>query len=366
MRLGDRGSRLTWSPGTAAATVRDREIVIAHPSTAAWSPDCLRVQDRELPALRDGELVLRSIYLSLDPSNLVWTQLDQTYIVELHAGRPMVGMVLGEVEESRAEGFERGDMVLALADWATRSVVAAAPAHPVPPVKVGRMPGMPLAVALTVFSHIGLAAMIGMREIARIQPGEQVVVSAAAGAVGGLAAQIAKATGCRVVGIAGGPEKRRVLLDDLGLDGAIDYRNERLDDALAHACPEGIDVYFDNVGGPTLDAVLMHLRDGARIAVCGQMSQYFPGDQGPRGVTNLYQLVVRNVRMEGFVPPRFAHRFPALFEELGSLLAAGKVTHRAHIVDGIDSVPDALLLLLTGGNRGKLLAQLAPDPWAPG
>jgi NADPH-dependent curcumin reductase len=346
--------------------VSDREIVIAHASTGAWSPDCLRLQDRDLRPLREGELLLRSIYLSLDPSNLVWTQLDQTYIVELHAGDPMPGMVLAEVEESRAEGFVRSDMVLALADWATRSIVAARPGHAVPPVRIERFPGMPLAVALTVFSHIGLAAMIGMREVARIEPGDNVLVSSAAGAVGGLAAQIATARGCRVVGIAGGPEKRRVLLEELALDGAIDYRGEALGEALAREFPDGIDVYFDNVGGSTLDTVLLHLRDGARVAVCGQMSQYFPPPDGRQGVTNLYQLVVRNVRMEGFVPPRYAHRFEWIFGELGRLLAAGEITHRAHVVEGLAAVPEALLLLLSGGNRGKLLAQLAPDPWARG
>jgi NADPH-dependent curcumin reductase len=206
--------------------------VIDHASRGAWSPDCLRWETRELAALRDGELLLRPIYLSLDPSNIVWMQLDQTYIVPLQAGDVMIGMVLGEVEESRADGFQPGEMVLALADWTTRAIVSADPSQRVPPAKVQRVPGMPLAVALTVFSHIGLAAMIGMREVARVRPGETVLVSSAAGAVGGLAAQIAKATGCRVVGIAGGPEKCALLLEELGLDDAIDYRGDVLDAAL--------------------------------------------------------------------------------------------------------------------------------------
>jgi NADPH-dependent curcumin reductase len=338
--------------------------VIDHASRGAWSPDCLRWETRELAALRDGELLLRPIYLSLDPSNIVWMQLDQTYIVPLQAGDVMIGMVLGEVEESRADGFQPGEMVLALADWTTRAIVSADPSQRVPPAKVQRVPGMPLAVALTVFSHIGLAAMIGMREVARVRPGETVLVSSAAGAVGGLAAQIAKATGCRVVGIAGGPEKCALLLEELGLDDAIDYRGDVLDAALGRTCPHGIDVYFDNVGGSTLDTVLMHLKEGARIAVCGQISQYFADDAHPaHGVRNLYQLVVRSVRMEGYVPPSFEHRFPDIFTELARLLAEGAITHRAHVVDGLESVPAALGLLQTGGNRGKLLARLAPDPW---
>jgi NADPH-dependent curcumin reductase CurA len=291
-------------------------------------------------------------------------QLDQTYIVPLHVGEPMVGMVLAEVEESRAEGFEPGEMVLAMADWTTRAIISTDPSQRVPPVKVQRMPGMPLALGLTVFSHIGLAAMIGMREVAQVQAGETVLVSSAAGAVGGLAAQIAKASGCRVVGIAGGPEKCASLLDELGLDGAIDYRGGGLDAELAQACPEGVDVYFDNVGGQVLDTVLMHLKEGARIAVCGQISQYFADDAHPaHGVRNLYQLVIRSVRMQGYVPPTYEHRFPAIFAELAQLLMEGAITHRAHVVDGLASVPEALGLLQTGGNRGKLMAQLAPDPW---
>jgi NADPH-dependent curcumin reductase len=208
--------------------------------------------------------------------------------------------------------------------------------------------------------------MIGMRSIADVQAGETVVVSAAAGAVGGLAAQVAKASGCRVIGIAGGSEKCALLTEELGLDGAIDYRGGDLDAGLAQACPGGIDVYFDNVGGAILDAVLMHLTDGARVAVCGQISQYFTDATRPAdGIKNLYQLVVRNVRMEGFVPnERRAPTFPALMQELGQLFMQGVITHRAHIVDGFDAIPEALGLLQTGGNHGKLMAQLEPDPWA--
>jgi NADPH-dependent curcumin reductase len=202
--------------------------------------------------------------------------------------------------------------------------------------------------------------------VAAVQPGETVLISSAAGAVGGLAAQIAKASGCRVVGIAGGPEKCALLLDELGLDGAVDYRAGDLDAALAQACPEGVDVYFDNVGGEVLDAALMHLNEGARIAVCGQMSQYFSDDAVPApGVRNLYQLVIRNVRMQGYVPNEmWAPRFPAMFAELAELLSNGAITHRAHVVEGFESVPEALGLLQTGGNRGKLIAQAGPDPWA--
>jgi NADPH-dependent curcumin reductase len=334
--------------------------------SARWNPDVLRLESRVLPELGDGELLIRPIFMSLDPSNLVWAQLDQTYIVPLSVGDPMVGVVLAEVEETRADGFAPGDMVQAFCDWTTRAIVSTRPAHPVPPVKIQRIPGMPLAVGLTIFSHIGLAAMLGMRVIADVQAGDTVLVSAAAGAVGGLAAQVAKASGCRVIGIAGGPEKCAMLTDQLGLDDAIDYRGDDLGAALARASPEGIDVYFDNVGGAVLDAALMHLNDGARVPVCGQISQYFADADHPApGVHNLYQLVVRNVRMEGYVPnERHAPRFAALFAELGQLLMQGAITHRAHVVEGFENVPAALGLLQTGGNRGKLMAQLEPDPWA--
>jgi NADPH-dependent curcumin reductase CurA len=200
--------------------------------------------------------------------------------------------------------------------------------------------------------------------VADVKAGETVLVSAAAGAVGGLAGQIAKAHGCRVIGIAGGSEKCSVVTEELGFDEAIDYKADDLDAELRRLCPNGVDVYFDNVGGQILDTVLVNLALGARVAVCGQMSQYMAGtDQEAYGVRNLYELVVRNARMEGFIPPAYAHRFEAIFGELGQLLAEGKISHRPHIVEGWDSVPEALGLLLSGGNVGKLIAQVEQEPW---
>lgn len=337
--------------------------VIRAPSVGEYKPGCLAIEERTLPPMRQGDLKLRTLFVSLDPTYLGWLRLKESYIVPLAVGDVMKGVVLAVVEESRAAGFETGDIVTAVADWATHSVISADSQQAVPPAKVTRIPGVPLSAHLTVFSHIGLAAIIGIAEVAKASPGDVVLVSGAAGAVGALVCEIARDYGCRVVGIAGGPEKCRFLTDELKLDGAIDYKRDNLDESLSRLCPAGIDVYFDNVGGPILDTVLMHLALRARIAVCGEISQYNLADPSKHyGIKNLFRLVLRSARMEGFVPPAYTHRYPDLFAELGRLYAQGAIKHRPHIVHGLEPIAEAMGLLVTGGNRGKLMAQVAPDP----
>jgi NADPH-dependent curcumin reductase CurA len=331
----------------------NRAWVIEKASEGHYHTDSLRMEE-PVPGLAPGEVRLRTVYLSLDPTSRNWLKLDpvSTYL-PLAVGDVMRGVAVSVVEESRSPQLQPGDAVTGLLHWETHSVVPATQVS-----KVDR--ALPLETYLTIFSHIGLAAAIGILEIGALKPTDTVVVSGAAGATGSLAAQIALARGARVIGITGGESKRHLLLDELGLTAAIDYKAENVSAALERECPNGVDLFFDNVGGAVLDAVLENLAIGARIAICGAISQYDlgTGDAG-YGCKNLPLLMFRRARMEGFVVPQFESRLQEFIDVLGSLYAQGKLTSRPHIVDGIEAAPGALKMLFSGGNNGKLIVQLS-------
>jgi NADPH-dependent curcumin reductase len=329
--------------------------VIAKPSLGRYAPDCLISQQREVPQLQPGQVLLRTIYLSLDPTSRNWLKLDpSSAYLPLKVGDVMIGQTISRVEASTAAGLTAGDVVVGLSGWETLSVV---PAERVRKV----LAEVPLETNLTIFSHIGLAAVTGMVEIAAVKAQDTVVVSAAAGATGLIAAQIAKAVGARVIGIAGGADKCRALLNEFGLDGAIDYKVAHVEAELGRLCPKGIDVFFDNVGGAVLDAVLMNLARGARIAVCGQIALYNSTDPSDgQGVRHLMQLVFRTARMEGFVAGQMMDRAAEFEAYLLDLYHRGKIKTRAHIIKGIENAPRALELLFSGQNQGKLIIEVCP------
>ncbi len=328
--------------------------VVAFPSPAKYSPDCLRWERRELPALQPGQLLLRTIYLSLDPSNRnALTLKPNTAPQPLAVGDVMMGQTVCVVEASRSPAFEKGDAVVGPTGWQTYAVVAS------DQVRKANADA-PLETNLTIFSHIGYAATAGMLGVGKVTAADTVVVSAAAGATGSIAAQIGKALGAKVVGIAGGADKRRYLVDELGLDGAVDYRSEDVAASLARLCPEGVSLFFDNVGGAILDAVLMNLAFNARIAVCGQIASY-DGDERP-GVRNLMQLVFFNATMQGFFAGQPPERGPEYEALLSRLYRTGQLKARAHVVKGLEQAPKALELVLTGANAGKLMVEVTPPP----
>jgi NADPH-dependent curcumin reductase CurA len=243
-----------------------------------------------------------------------------------------------------------------LSGWEKFSVVAAERVR-----KVKK--GVPLATNLSIFSHIGYAAASGMIAVGDVTERDTVVVSAAAGATGSIAAQIAKSRGARVLGIAGGTEKCQFLTDELGLDAAIDYKSEDVEQRLAQLCPAGVSLFFDNVGGAVLDAVLMNLTQGARVALCGQIATYDSCDRSDgQGVRNLMQLVFRSARMEGFIAGQFTARMQEFDDELTRIYRAGALICRTHIVEGLENAAEALNLLLSGQNEGKLMVQVSPAP----
>jgi NADPH-dependent curcumin reductase CurA len=301
-----------------------------------------------VPSPGDGELLVRVRYISLDPAMRGWMNEGRSYVPPVGIGEVMRALGAGEVIESRHPKFSAGDQVTgnfgvqayALSDGSGVTRVSTEIA--------------PLTVYLSALGMTGLTAYFGLLDIGRPVAGETVVVSGAAGAVGMVAGQIAKLKGCRVVGIAGGPEKCRFVVDALGFDAAIDYKNEDVRAGLREHCPDRINVYFDNVGGDILDAVLTRLARHARIVICGSISQY--NSAGPaRGPANYMALLVDRARMEGFLVFDFAARYREAGAELAAWIAEGRLKSVEDIATGLESFPDTLLKLFRSENLGKLI-----------
>lgn len=298
-----------------------------------------------------GQVLVRVRMISIDPANRAWMFPTATYKAPVEPGQTMHGFGIGEVLASRADNFAVGDMVEGMVGWQEYAMVSGSDL-------TVRRAGTPPEHAMGVLGITGLTALYGLREIGRPRPGETVVVSAAAGAVGTIAAQIAKLDGCRVVGIAGGPEKCQWLVSELGLDAAVDYKAGDLRKALKRACPEGVDVYFDNTGGDALAAALSAMNVNGRIVCCGNLSQYNTDRPapGPAAVPGL--LVTKRIRMEGFIVlDHLAHR-----DEMESTLQAwlhdGSLKSFETVVDGLSQAPESLVRMFRGGNRGKMLVRL--------
>ncbi len=335
--------------------MQDAAWVIVKPSVGRYTSDVLSLQHRPLPQLEPGAVQVRTLYLSLDPSNLMWLKLLPGWMEEVRIGDIMKGPSIAVVERSADPALSPGDIVTGALDWRLRSVVPAASL-----IHISTADDVPLEAHLSIFSHVGKAALIGMTVVGRVRPGDVVLVSGAAGATGSLACEIAMAAGARVIGIAGGAEKCRFLEQELGLEAAIDYRREDLGARLLSICPQGVDMFFDNVGGPTLDAALVHLNVNARVVICGAISLY--SDARPEDAyrhANLFQLLMKRARIEGFVVPDFSDRYDELDATLMKLFRQGAITSRTHVLEGLEQAARGLELLLTGGNRGKLLVRVS-------
>ena len=315
----------------------------------------LREADRPEPA--PGEVLTRTLLLSLDPANRAWMQ-GATYRAPVRAGEVMAGFTLAEIVESRDPGIEVGAIVESENGWQEYAVQPGAAVRTF-------VPRAALPHHLSVLGITGLTAYFGLLEVGRPRPGETVLVSAAAGATGSVAGQIARISGCRVVGLAGSPEKCAWLTDVLGFDAAIDYKTAKLASALKHHCPAGIDVYFDNTGGEILEAALFRMNQGGRVVCCGVVSQYDTDrpSPGPRGVPGL--LVTKRLRMEGFIVMDFFARRDVATERLAGWLQSGALVAQEDILDGLESAPRGLVGLLRGDNLGKRMVRVAPDPAGP-
>ncbi|MEF8725052.1 NADP-dependent oxidoreductase [Candidatus Accumulibacter sp. ACC012] len=337
---------------------RNRRIVLESRPVGAPRSDNFRLDEAPVPQPADGQLLLRTLYLSLDPYMRGRMSDAPSYAAPVGIGEAMPGGTVAHVEASQHPDFRAGDLVLAYSGWQDyalsdgRGLVRLDPAMPRPSLALGVL-GMP-----------GFTAYMGLLDIGRPQPGETVVVAAASGAVGAVVGQIAKLKGCRVVGIAGGSEKCRYVIDELGFDACIDHHGENLPQALAEACPQGIDIYFENVGGAVFDAVLPLLNVRARIPLCGLIAHY--NDQAlPTGPNRLGQLtrtlLVKRIKMQGFIIfDDYGDRYGEFFTAMSAWLKAGQIKFREDLVDGLENAPQAFIGLLEGRNFGKLLIQVAP------
>ena len=299
-----------------------------------------------------GEALVRVQYLSLDPAMRGWMNAGRSYIPGVELGAVMRAGGLGRVVASNDRSLAVGDIVVGMTGIQDYAIGQAKEFTKVDPRLA------PLPRFLGALGMPGLTAYFGLLDIGKPQPGETVVVSGAAGAVGAVAGQIAKIKGCRVVGIAGGPEKCRYIVDDLGYDAAIDYKNDDVREALAKHCPKGVDIYFDNVGGEILEFALAALAYRARVIICGAISQYnHPMSiQGPR---NYLSLLVNHALMEGFVVFYYRDRYPEGMQGLAGWAAAGKLKAREHVVEGLETFPETMQMLFRGENFGKLVLKVA-------
>lgn len=325
--------------------------LVARPEGTPRDSD-FELRSSALPAIGEGQLRVEVKYVSIDPAMRVWMSEARSYWPPVGLGEVMRASAIGEVVESQHPKFPTGAWVSGMLGAQDSLVSDGKGLRSFDP---GRLPDP--AWALSIFGGTGLTAYFGLKEIGQPKAGETLVVSAAAGAVGSTVVQIGKILGLRVIGIAGGPEKCTYLTDELGADAAIDYKHEDVSKALKQHCPEGIDIYFDNVGGEVLDAVLKRLRLRARIVLCGGISQYNATGEA-RGPANYLSLISARARMEGFVIIDYLQRAEEAIAELGAWTAAGRIHSRLDIVEGLENFPAALRRVYSGANFGKQLVKL--------
>lgn len=313
--------------------------------------------EEALPDLNDGDVLVRNIYLSLDPTNRIWTSGRDQYMPPVQIGEIMRGGTIGVVEASKNPDLPVGTKVQGLLGWQSAAVVPGG-------LGLGALPDMGDAIPLSAFMSgigmTGLTAYFGLLECAPPKTGETVVVSAAAGAVGSIVGQIAKIKGCHVVGIAGSSDKCDWITNELGFDGAINYKTENVGAQLDALCPNGIDVYFENVGGAITEAVLQRMNDFGRIALCGLISSY--NDEGASAAPANYEmLLMRRITMRGFIVSDFMDKFAEGAMQLAQWAMEGKLKWAVDIVDGLENAPEAVNKLFDGTNTGKLLVQISPE-----
>jgi len=333
--------------------MENRRLVIARGSGGTYDPACFRLEREDAKRPERGEILVRTRLLSLDPTHLNWIKLDPVFqYLPLKAGDVMIGVNIGEVLESAHPDFVVGQIVMGTWGWEELAIARGDLVRVAMPQNEA-----PLDDQLALFSHVGQAAGGGLLIVGEAKAGEAVLVSAAAGATGSIAAQLARAMGCRTVGIAGGADKCRYLTEELGLDGAIDYRNDNMQDKIREYFPDGVDVFFDNVGGEILDAVLMNMAMHCRIALCGAIAQY-EQDAGFGGIRNLPMLLFRRARIEGYIAGSFDEESnKRVLDALIGAYRKGQLHARKHVVS-FEEMPQALLLFLNGGNKGKLMASI--------
>ena len=332
--------------------MRNKEIRLASRPTGMPTLDNFQIMDADVPQLNDGEVFVRTLYISVDPYLRGRMREGRSYVAPFAVGQVIQSGVIGKVVESRAPEFKQGDLVSGVLGWRLYNLAQAKELIKVDP-RVA-----PVTTGLGVLGMPGLTAYFGLLDIGQPQDGETVVVSGAAGAVGMTVCQLARIKNSRAVGIAGSAEKNKYLMDELGVDAAVNYKDAGMKQALKEACPSGVDVYFDNVGGEVSDAVMPLLNHGARIVICGQIALYNldQPDVGPRPQTHL---LINSALMKGFIITKYAARFAEGVTQLAEWLAAGKLKYAETVVEGFENTPSAFIGLFSGENLGKQIVKVS-------
>jgi len=333
--------------------VTNRRIVLARRPSGMVDATTTRLEEGPIPEPGHGEALVRVQYLSIDPTIRTWMNDAPGYLPAIALGETVRGAGIGEVVRSNSKRYAPGDLVIGFTGWQDYAIVDEGPAamQVVPP-------GIDPPLVMSVLGVTGMTAYFGMIDVGKVAEGDTVVVSGAAGATGSVAGQIARIKGAdKVIGIAGTPEKCAWIVDELGFDAAVNYKTDSVADSLRALCPDGIDLYFDNVGGKILDICLAQLALRARIVLCGAISIYNESGR-PQGPSNVTNLIIKRARMEGFLVLDYLDRFPEAQIAMVEWLAEGRVKHAEHLVDGLEHAPDALNLLFTGGNTGKVIVKL--------
>ncbi len=331
---------------------RNRRLVLAERPTGMVDERTVRLEEVDLPELGEGEALAKVRYLSIDPTIRTWMDDAPGYLPPIAIGEAVRAGGVAEVLSSNNDQYAPGDLLFGLTGWQEYVIADSAQRT------MQKLPaGVSATAALGVLGLNGTTAYFGLLDVGALKEGDVVVVSGAAGATGSAAGQIAKLKGAaKVIGIAGGPQKCAWIVDELGFDAAIDYKHDDVPARLRELCPDGIDLYFDNVGGEILNACLANLAMRGRIVLCGAISSYNETERS--GPSNYGALIIRRGRMEGFIILDYFDRLPAAQAELAGWLGEGKIKSAEHIVEGLERAPEALNLLFTGGNTGKVIVQV--------
>lgn len=344
------------APVQAAEEVVNRRYVLASRPTGKPTQDNFRLESVPVPQPGDGEVLLRTRYLSLDPYMRGRMNAGESYAARVELGQTMVGGTVSEVVTSRNAAYKKGELVSGFAGWQDYALSNGGDL-----MKLDTRIAKP-SYALGLLGMPGLTAYVGLLDIGEPKPGETVVLAASTGAVGSVVGQIAKLKGCRVVGIAGAQEKCKYAVEELGYDACISHYDADMASQLREACPDGIDVYFENVGGSSWEAVMPLLNNHARVPVCGLIAHYNQTElpSGPDRMSILQGMILqRSVRMQGFIVSDYRDRIPAFIGDMAGWLASGKMKYREHMVDGLENAPEAFLGLFKGANFGKLVVRVS-------
>jgi len=323
----------------------------------AVSSDNFELFEEEVQDIEEGQMLIKVLYLSFDPTQRGWLNDVPSYMPPVQIGEVMRAGAVGQVVESKNKNFSEGDLVQGSFGW-QEYVVTDGSSNFMPAQKIPE--GIPPTSALSVFGVTGLTAYFGMLDIGKPQEGDTVLVSGAAGATGSVAGQIAKIKGAnKIIGIAGGSDKCKWVVEEAGYDHCIDYKNENVGQKITELAPEGLNIYFDNVGGPILESSLACIAQKARVVLCGGISSGYSMESLPPGPSTLMNLVIQRARMEGFIVIDYAERFPDAIIDLGRWVSEGKIVYREDIAEGLENCPETLGNLFKGKNLGKQLLKLA-------